>query len=416
MAGLYLGAFSIPVSNSGCTIAVGLLLLSSLLAMGDVVRETLREPLFWLIGGVVCYVLVYQIWPQSFGPGPWSTTWDFLKATFFWLTGYWFWVHRRHMARFMVTYALGFLVQSVLAFPWHHALPALSGRYMVTLGFDHIVCGELAGLAAFVFLLTIPAATLGHAHRLAPWAGLGSLVAGLWSVYLLILTASRSAWVATAVAALLLAAVYMRDLWGALTRSRRLRHAVVAVVIGAGLIGAATAPMLKGRVTPIVQALSLYRQHGESGLHDTSAGMRLRLLLFGAEAWAQRPVFGWGPSTAYSLIERQGLNEQVSAGNRSTSLLNTPLQVLVELGLVGAGLCLIIVFLLVRGVLACRRMPEFSGEVVLTVLAFLVYELVFSLFDVTFFLRGIALILFGAGMAYALAHASRTAETPESHP
>lgn len=408
LAGLYLGALSIPISNAGCSIAIGLVLLSSLLSIPDLMRETFKDPVFWMVGVFVVYVVLHQLVPQKVGPGPWTDTLDFLKATFFWLTGYWFWRHRRHLFGFMTAYAVAFIVQSLAAFPWHNAVAALSGRYMVTLGFDHIVCGELAGLAAFILLFTVPVKMRRHNARLALPITLVSLLAGLWAAYILVLTASRSAWVATLLSALLIAATYARTLARSLRHSAKLRHLLIATLIGIGLIGAATAPMLESRVEPIVHALTSYHARGEAGLQGNSAGIRLRLQLFGVRAWSEKPLFGWGPSSSYRLIQREGINSHATPGNKSTSLLNTPLKIVVELGAVGGILCLSVLILLIRGLLACWAKPGFPEEIVLTAFTILVFELVFSLFDVTFFLRGIALILFGAGMAYALSHAGRS--------
>jgi O-antigen ligase len=114
---------------------------------------------------------------------------------------------------------------------------------------------------------------------------------------------------------------------------------------------------------------------------------RLGLYRFGFEKWQERPLLGWGPGAVKSLIADSQRPELLQPPKTSGEphpldhMHNTYLELLVELGLVGALLLFSIAWLLLRGLWNAYRQGVAPREHFLFVAGALALTAVWSLFD-----------------------------------
>lgn len=404
LAALYLGAFSVALSASGESLAFTLIIVASLIDFKPLVTANFRETTFWIVLALVIYTVLSQLVPHGISPGPWqNTTMHLIKASLIFITGYWFWKHINHIGHFLLCYAAGFLTRSFIDFPWHHLPQVLSAHWTVDLGFDHIQCGEVAGIAAIVLVFAVPSALTGR--RVWPvFATTLSWTAALWSLYVMILSRSRSAWVATAVAFAFFGGSYMFSALRENTKSRRSIVALIAIPVIITPLFYFYSSNIKQRIDPVVATLNHYQSRGLTGVRkDSSTGMRVYLYHYGLETWLRRPIFGWSPSTSFTLITQGHINRNVSVGNQSNSFLDTPIQLLVELGLVGAFFCAAVLLLLIKALVQAPKIGTIDKRWAHILLAILLYKFVFNLFDVTYmYMLDTSLILVFGGLAYAV--------------
>ena len=215
----------------------------------------------------------------------------------------------------------------------------------------------LAGVLSLVLLATLPRLLLGggELRRLAgPWLLM------LWG---LIVTYTRGAWIGFAAGVLTAAATVRRGRW----------------VLVAGLLllaaGAAVAPYeLQKRFFAIAD--------------PAEAGARERLYMWrsGLAMWRERPVLGVGPGGVKREYPRYAQPEAFK--KRTSHVHSTPLQILVERGVLGLAAWLAIwVAFFVRCVGLLRRLPDAeapSRAIVMGSLAALVGFLVAGLSEHNF--------------------------------
>ena len=270
-----------------------------------------------------------------------------------------------------------------------------SGLPPVRLDHEGTIFGALA-VPAFVVMGALPVALLIPYRRLRRAMLVGLAVVG---VPLTLLSGSRSAWVAAAVAGLVLVAPAamrrLRPSWSALvSRSRRLtpRDAGLAFA-GLALLAVAiafVAPRLTD-VRSLVFRGYLWR--------DTLA------------AWSQDPVFGIGPGSM--PLARQAAAPPLSFPVRQPHSHDVALGILGDAGLVGlaAALVLLLTFVVVAGPWRTR---SFTGRAAFAVLMGFVAGMLFE--DLTFLpafdllvivLVAIALLDAGAVRWQPLARAAR---------
>lgn len=185
----------------------------------------------------------------------------------------------------------------------------------------------LAGVLSLVLLVTLPRLLLGGVElgRLAvPWPlMLGGLVA----------TYTRGAWIGLGAGVLVLAATVRRGRW----------LLVAGLIVLAG--GAAVAPHeLRHRVLSMAD--------------PEEAGVRERVYMWrsGLLMWRERPVLGIGPGGVKREYPRYALPEAVK--QRTSHVHSTPLQILVERGVLGLAAWLLIwAAFFTRCLRLLRRLP-----------------------------------------------------------
>lgn len=402
---LYLGCFATPLSAAGTSISISLIALASVANIKTIYRVNSKEPTFWLLIALISYILISQLFPRSPSPGPWNdSTIHIIRSSFIFLTGYWFWTRKRHLRFFLLAYSLGFLVRSVTRFPWNRALHALSGSTPLTLGLDHIQCGEIAGIAGIILLLDF--STWKHERNSTMSLALSiiSALSGVWCFYILIISDSRSAWVAT-ISSLIGIAATIGPKSFSLKKTGKTHIAIISIAFSiVGIAIYSNYPNIASRVNPVEKTLIRYYRGGVNEVKPgSSPGMRVHLFSLGAKKWLEKPIFGWGPSSSENVIFGSSIYKNVRKKARSNSFLNTPIQILVEFGIVGFLIFAAIITMLARGAirLVTRSSNHKSASVI--VLTILAYRVIFSLFDVTYmYMIDNALVLLFGGIAYAL--------------
>ena len=185
----------------------------------------------------------------------------------------------------------------------------------------------LAGVLSLVLLATLPRLLLGgvELRRLAvPWP---VMLGGLGATY------TRGAWIGLGAGVLVLVATVRRGRW----------LLVAGLIVLAG--GAAVAPYeLRHRVLSMADP------------EDASVRERLYMWRSGLLMWRERPVLGIGPGGVKREYPRYALPEAVK--QRTGHVHSTPLQILVERGVLGLAAWLLIwAAFLTRCVGLLRRLP-----------------------------------------------------------
>ena len=186
----------------------------------------------------------------------------------------------------------------------------------------------LAGVLSLVLLATLPRLLLGRRHlgRLAvPWLLM------LWG---LIVTYTRGAWIGFTVGVLATATVLRRSRWPLV--------AGLLALVAAGLV-----------------APHDLRHRFLSMTDPEEAGVRERVYMWqsGLAMWRERPLLGVGPGGVKREYSRYALPEAFK--KRTGHVHNTPLQILVERGVLGLAAWLWIwVAFFRQGIGVLRRLPE----------------------------------------------------------
>jgi O-antigen ligase len=185
----------------------------------------------------------------------------------------------------------------------------------------------LAGVLSLVLLVTLPRLLQGGAalrRLLVPWS---AMLAGL------VVTYTRGAWIGLAAGVLTLVASVRRGWW----------------LLLAGLI------LLGGGVAVAPYELR-YRVFSMADPEEAGARERFYMWRSGIAMWRERPVLGVGPGGVKRDYARYALPE--AAKQRTSHVHSTPLQILVERGLLGlAAWVAIWAVFIARCIGLLRRLP-----------------------------------------------------------
>jgi O-antigen ligase len=186
----------------------------------------------------------------------------------------------------------------------------------------------LAGVLSLVLLATLP--------RLLPGGGEARRYVGPWLLMLggLVATYTRGAWIGFAAGVLTVAATVRRGRW--------LLLAGLLLLAGGALVGP---PELRHRFLSMADP-------EESGVRE-----RVYMWRSGLAMWRERPVLGIGPGGVKREYPRYALPEAVK--KRTSHVHSTPLQILVERGVLGLAAWLAIwVAFFTRCIGLLRRLPR----------------------------------------------------------
>jgi O-antigen ligase len=186
----------------------------------------------------------------------------------------------------------------------------------------------LAGVLSLVLLATLPRLVLGRSR----WWRFG--LPWLLMLWALIVTYTRGAWIGFAAGVLTVAAIVRRGRWALV--------AGLLVLVAAGLLAP---PELRHRLLSMTD--------------PEEAGVRERVYMWrsGLVMWREHPVLGVGPGGVKREYERYALPEAFK--RRTGHVHNTPLQILVERGVLGLAAWLWIwVAFFRQGIGVLRRLPD----------------------------------------------------------
>lgn len=403
LVGLYLASFALPLSAAGRSIGFALLVLATLLDYQRSARTLSKEPAFWLTAAFITYLIVNQLIPRTPPAGPWhEATLHLVKASLFFIVGYWMFHHKRHLMILVALLAAGFLVQSFLNFPWHSFFYLINKGRRLTVGYDSISLGEISGLSALLMIFYIPNYINNSGRKLRSLLKAACYFFGTWCLLVLIASGTRSAWLGFIFAAALSLPSLLKAYGSRVKRSTAL--VIFLIVAGCALgLGYTGKSMLSRRIRPVLSTLNEVPSHGTRDLTQDSTGVRLQLMHFAVRAWLEKPLVGWGPSTSHRVFSREGVNSSLGENTVSQgSFVSTPFQILAEQGIIGSGLFFAVYILLIAGVLRARRLRSLPTKICNTVLAMMLFESIFCFFLVVYQLMlGYSLMLFIGGLAFA---------------
>jgi len=350
-AAVALLALAAELSASVALAALALATLAFALALRWHGAALAREPLLWCAGAFIAYLLARTAWAAMEFPGTGAMQWRessrLLQLWLFPVTGWWLAGRPRRLATVAALALAGFAAG--VAWRWDRgALFELveqgrSGFGLPALAFALYSLTALLGLVLLAPRVTGPRHSRWFVPRAIAWLALaGLLTEGL------ILTGSRSAWLATALVLPVAAWMRYRHSLGALSGRTR-TVAVLATIMVASTLLAVNAERLRTRLVFEADTLAALVQLDTERIplqQKSSLGARYHLNRYGLQKFAERPVFGWGPGASRWLLDRA----EPKLLRIWVDLHNTYLEILVRLGLVGAGLFAAGAWLLWRGV------------------------------------------------------------------
>jgi len=372
LAGLLIFAlfslFSIAPANLGLA-----LMLLALLLSPDAWRRIWREPLFWLSLATVGYIALRAATASAEFEGIGKTisnqakdwAWLFL----FVIPGWWM---SRAPQRLLIGlalmfggFALGILVsldRETLDQLMHGLRSGLHFGKPIIFGFD--CAAALLALVSLLAYLMTPAAPRRGRWLLIALAGFGLLL----FLQGLVVSQSRGVWLAFLVALPFTLFLLFR---GGPRSAARGKGPLVITGVAAGLVILALAmnwSTIRERLAFEHRELGIVVNQGLEQAPLGSSTYRLHLWRFGIGKWLERPLLGWGPGTTYAQIAaEESLGLKNPDGSSFDHLHNAYLELLFQLGLVGAALVGAIVLLLLRSCLRGYR----SGAIAKPLYAFL---------------------------------------------
>jgi O-antigen ligase len=400
-AAIYLLAVSVFLAPAGVAAALVLLWVGFL---GEILagrRETpLRpwavHPLVWLAAAFVLYVLVQPLllglMPTGGGAPDFGTAVDWARLAVFVPAAHALAANRARMPRLLLLALAGLVAGMLLRLDWGLLLadPAEFFDNRGGFGFGALAFGLYSGTALLGLVLLrrrcwIDAAGRAHWWRIVPWlAALALVLQGF------MMTKSRGAWLA------LLAALAV-GLWQGRRDRRRLPGTAAAgggrrslATVGVIVVMAALVGLNGGR---IVERFSdewdtVGAMAGGEIAYDRSSSVsqRWHAQLFGLQAWAARPLLGWGAGTTRALMDASGSPALRSPEDEPLKHLhNSYLELAVQLGAIGLLLFLALHLGLVAVVAGRLRVAGTGGDTGRDILVFLlsalVLLLVWDLFD-----------------------------------
>ena len=233
---------------------------------------------------------------------------------------------------------------------------------------------------------------LGHHNLLALW-----LVVTLpLSVLPLFEGSARTRWRMLGAFGLLLGAgalVLTRSLGGAIGMSAEVAALIVLLLVGVVRVSRLTRRVALAVAGLLVALLAVFQAPRALSIlagGDSSALARLSYWRGGIAGWQERPWFGWGPGASSWLAGEhvQPVRGASLAHQVVTDLHSTPIELLFEVGLLGAAAAAA----LLAGFVACRVRERWQGDAVnrslslaglIALIGFLAGLTVSGLFDVT---------------------------------
>jgi O-antigen ligase len=353
------------------------------------------HPVVWLTALFVLYclmqTLLLHVLPTGGPPPDPGTAADWARLAVFVPAAYVIAARPERLPLLLLLALIGLAGGMLLRLDWDLLLSD-AGQFIdkrAGFGFGAIAFGLYGGTALLGLILLrrdcwLDAAGRPRWWRLLLWSGATALV-----LQGLVMTKSRGAWLAFAVALALGLLLQWRRRAGVPTHGGGARGSRAAAVILAGVLAAlavANAVRIGDRVAETLESARAMAAAEPAADEDSSMRLRWHAQLIGIDAVAARPWLGWGAGTAQALM---GASNDPAVryedGGVLKHLHNSYLEAAVELGLPGLALFLAIQL----GLLAAlaRRLRGGGGpapaqrDLLVFLLAALVLLLVWELFD-----------------------------------
>lgn len=369
-------------------------------------RELAALPLVWALGALALFLILHAayatwVWPQLAYPRQLSVAAKLLRlGAFCCVAGWWMSLKPR-----VIPYLLGLMVLGLVAavlwyMPWGAWQELWQGTVRPKFGIPENLSGQLAAVGCWLALCLVVGIWRGPLRGRRRWLLLVlGFAAYTGSFCVLMFSQSRGAWLAFAIATpiailgywltssrrnirwaswkpillaafiSLLALVAARDMFA-------LRFSGVAQLLpeqgqaeapgtpvdapsearanaprgsSAGAASKSPAPVATAAPNPppqdVAQADSVFPQLDTKVPSNRAVNIRMQLYELGVDKFRERPWLGWGLATIPPLIADAHLD---MGGEHHVHLHNAYLDALVGIGLVGAGLLLLLFVLLMR--------------------------------------------------------------------
>lgn len=341
LAGLYLYALGAMPSTVAAKIAMLCMAVSAAMQWRSFWQVMRSQPLFWLLVAFAAYlaiggVIASQVFPQTSDDQRRAVR-DLLAACGppLLLGAYWLGkdglTTARRTTHILPLAAAGLLLTITYKEAWPSLLQS-AGTARFTMGMSPNAAGVLGGMLFWGALLGLLACIRQAAAMPMRWPfALSMLALCLLGSMMLVLSGSKSAWVATALALPPIALLYVRHALS--QRQRRLSLAVLAVGVVLVALYASTLGrgVLETRTSSALTALGQIFDKDPIDVSDGSIGPRLQMWNEAVVRIEEHPITGWGPGSARMLLSTSD-NPEI---RNFPHFHNLPLHFLVSLGLLG---------------------------------------------------------------------------------
>jgi O-antigen ligase len=364
-------AFFAWLSTAGANIAFILLLAT--LALDRDAYKTLRTDLVFIMTVIFgTYIIFKTLWPHPESAEIRNMRWDdagrWLKLLAF-VAMAWQLRKKPELIKYVMVLGLlglllGTLIEANLIELVQAKIPTRTG-FKLSIGFS----GFINSIAIFGLLIFAP--------RIFYWPQTTQykiIIGILWSIsvfitlYSVITSQSRQSWlVDTVIAIPILALFYAKK---SLKNKTFLIRSFAPIAIALALIGGlaiSNFSLITSRLQAEQTTIDAIRKVDGSTIPKTSLGYRFNVLVFGLRKWAERPMMGWGTGSTKFLIKNSGheelkLDEHWEGTDWLVHFHNTYLELLVRFGVVGALLCTIISFLLIKSLVGAYLRNSLSFD------------------------------------------------------
>lgn len=380
--GLFLFGFFGWLGIAFMSLGLALMLLAFLGCLQKAGPLLKRDPLAvlaFLFGIYLVFRVCWSVWefPESAAvqlsaAQNWLQLWLFLLLTW-WLRG-----DSRRVHWLLGLAGLGLIIRIFLKFDWSQAPELLFGSVRYGFGIAINSFGLYSG-TVLLGLLVFVQPIVGQRNGGAWIRGFVWLLGCVVLFQGMMISGSRGAMLAF-LAGLLVVAVGRIFIWRkSATRSAYIfaGGAIVLVLLGyANLDKMATIFSQEHQLIPAILRFDLaHIPLNQSDSVPSSIGQRIHLYAFGIEKWWERPIFGWGPGMVKELLDKQPVL------NELPHLHNSYIQILTELGLVGAAIFGLAFGVLVRALRHSYQEGTISADLLLFIAAAWTALAVWSLTD-----------------------------------
>lgn len=346
-------------------LALGLLLLATLLRAPESWRSVRRLPYAWAAGAYLAYLALHaglgSYSDSHGGPGLASDVLTYTRTGFLpgLLAAYWLGRRPRLVAAVLILLPLGLLAR--IAYEWgdgHGYRILVEGRGRPAFGDSPVQFG----LWALIGLLCATHTLMSALRRRGPWWHTGRLAGMLWGLaasglmlHLLLASRTRAAWLV----ALVVIPGYVMSFWALQFTGRNRLRAVLAsgAVLAAVLAGvwANQSELIAARMASSGEAIAMALAGDLQQAPPGSEVIRLRMFQEAWQAWGRAPVLGLGPGASPEVLSASEYPPIRSS--QFDDFHNSALVMLVEMGVPGAVFFVLMFLLPLSSALRGLRNP-----------------------------------------------------------
>lgn len=419
VVGLYLFAVSAMASVSIANIGLGLMLIGFILSP-NAWKAVRKEPIFWLCIILIVYVILRAVWAGHEFP---STSDLQLKRAKSWIllflffvVSWWLSLAPKHTPVVLILTLTGFSV-GILASsdaPLMMSLVLESTRSGMHYG-RPIIFGFHCAVILLGVLLFAPR-WLHCDSRHSRWTCFTLYVLTLFLVLFflrgMIISQSRGVWLAAVIVIPTASILFYRKnvFQGSIKNRRWIMWLFVAAILT--LAAAPNLSLIYERISLQSRSLNIIVEQGLENAPRDGVGHRLHMWRFGIEKWSEHPFIGWGPGSTQFLVGKETTAALFNPkdGKPWDHLHSLYVELLLQLGLIGAVLVVAIVALLVKSTLDANKERRLPNDLLFFFISCIALIAIYSLTDfrhLQWNWRFFWLLLAGIGFSSRINPASR---------